>query len=242
MHEHRTAGIAAKHLQDNGYDVASGVGNTGVVGLLRNGDGPTVMLRADMDALPIREATGLDYASTATAEDANGNLVPVAHACGHDMHVAWLMGVTALFSQQRDAWRGTLVTVFQPGEETAQGARAMIADGLLDRFPKPDVVLGQHVMVGPVRHHRRQRRPDHICRRQPANSPVRPRRARLYAAGERRSHCHGSSRCSAFADHRCARSRRERCRRGDGGSVASRLKGECDSRRSDHQTQRAHIR
>ena len=106
------------------------------------------MLRADMDALPIREATGLDYASTATAEDANGNLVPVAHACGHDMHVAWLMGVTALFSQQRDAWRGTLVTVFQPGEETAQGARAMIADGLLDRFPKPDVVLGQHVMVG----------------------------------------------------------------------------------------------
>jgi len=148
MHEHRTAGIAAKHLQNNGYDVATGVGNTGVVGVLRNGEGPTVMLRADMDALPIREATGLDYASTATAKDANGNPVPVAHACGHDMHVAWLMCVTALFSQQRDAWGGTLVTVFQPGEETAQGARPMIADGLLDRFPKPDVVLGQHVMVG----------------------------------------------------------------------------------------------
>jgi len=149
MHEHRTAGIAANHLQNNGYDVATGVGNTGVVGVLRNGEGPTVMLRADMDALPIREATGLDYSSTATAKDVNGNVVPVAHACGHDMHVAWLMGVAALFSQQRDAWGGTLVTVFQPGEETAQGARAMIADGLLERFPKPDVVLGQHVMVGP---------------------------------------------------------------------------------------------
>jgi hippurate hydrolase len=149
MHEHRTAGIAAKHLQNNGYDVSTGVGNTGVVGVLRNGEGPTVLLRADMDALPIREATGLDYASTATARDSNGNLVPVAHACGHDMHVAWLMGVSALFSRQRDVWSGTLVTVFQPGEETAQGARAMIADGLLDRFPKPDIVLGQHVMVGP---------------------------------------------------------------------------------------------
>jgi hippurate hydrolase len=149
MRENRTAGIAAKHLQQQDYEVTSGVGKTGVVGLLRNGDGPTVMLRADMDALPIREATGLDYASTVTAEDANGNPVPVAHACGHDMHVTWLLGVTTLFSQVRDAWHGTLLAVFQPGEETAQGARAMIADGLLTRFPKPEVVLGQHVMVGP---------------------------------------------------------------------------------------------
>ena len=150
MQEVRTAGIAAKHLQDNGFDVTTGVGKTGVVGLLRNGSGPTVMLRADMDALPIREATRLDYASAATAEGADGKIVPVAHACGHDMHVAWLMGATALLSRQRDAWSGTLLTVFQPGEETAQGARAMIADGLLSRFPKPDVVLGQHVMVGPA--------------------------------------------------------------------------------------------
>ena len=150
MQEHRTAGIAAKHLQDSGYDVTSGVGGTGVVGLLRNGDGPTVMLRADMDALPIREATGLAYASDVTADDGNGNLVPVAHACGHDMHVAWLMGATTLFSRHRDSWRGTLMAVFQPGEETAQGARAMIEDGLLERFPKPHVVLGQHVMVGPA--------------------------------------------------------------------------------------------
>lgn len=148
MQERRTAEIAAKHLNANGYEVTSGVGQTGVVGLLRNGDGPTVMLRADMDALPIREATGLDYASTQTAKDAEGNLVPVAHACGHDMHVTWLMGVAELFSQQREAWSGTLMVVFQPGEETAQGARAMINDHLFARFPKPDVVLGQHVMVG----------------------------------------------------------------------------------------------
>lgn len=150
MQEHRTAGVAAKHLQGNGYEVTTGLGGTGVVGLLHNGDGPTVMLRADMDALPIREATGLHYASAVTADDGTGNLVPVAHVCGHDMHVAWLMGATSLYSRQRDAWRGTLMAVFQPGEETAQGARAMIDDGLLERFPKPDVVLGQHVMVGPA--------------------------------------------------------------------------------------------
>ncbi|HEX2863933.1 MAG TPA: M20 family metallopeptidase [Deinococcales bacterium] len=150
MQESRTAGIVAKHLADVGFEVTAGVGKTGVVGLLRNGEGPTVLLRADMDALPIREDTGLDYASTVTSADAAGKVVPVAHSCGHDMHVAWLMGVTALFAGQRDAWRGTLLAVFQPGEETAQGAQAMIDDGLLNRFPRPDVVLGQHVMVGPA--------------------------------------------------------------------------------------------
>lgn len=150
MQENRTAGIAARHLTDNGYDVTTGVGKTGVVGILRNGDGPTVMLRADMDALPIREDTGLDYGSTATAADASGKAVPVAHSCGHDMHVAWLMGASALFARNRDAWKGTLIALFQPGEETAQGARAMIDDGLFTRFPKPDIVLGQHVMVGPA--------------------------------------------------------------------------------------------
>lgn len=149
MQEMRTAGIAAQHLTDNGYEVTTGIGKTGVVGLLRNGDGPTVMLRADMDALPVQEDTGLDYASTATATDPSGTTVPVAHACGHDMHVAWLMGASALFARNRDAWKGTLIALFQPGEETAQGARAMIDDGLLTRFPKPDIVLGQHVMVGP---------------------------------------------------------------------------------------------
>jgi hippurate hydrolase len=150
MQEVRTAGIAARHLADNGYEVTTGVGKTGVVGLMRNGEGPTVLLRADMDGLPIQEATGLDYASTVSATDASGTATPVAHACGHDMHVAWLMGASALFSRVRDAWKGTLIVLFQPGEETAQGARAMIDDGLLTRFPRPDVVLGQHVMVGPA--------------------------------------------------------------------------------------------
>ena len=150
MQETRTAGIAAKYLSDNGYAVTTGIGKTGVVGLLRNGEGPTVMLRADMDALPIREASGVDYASTILMTDSQGKSVPTAHACGHDMHVAWLVGASALFARTRDAWKGTLLVLFQPGEETAQGARAMIDDGLFTRFPKPDVVLGQHVMVGPA--------------------------------------------------------------------------------------------
>ncbi len=147
MRETRTADIAAERLRAAGYEVTTGVGKTGVVGVLRNGDGPTVMLRADMDALPVRELTGLPYASTVTAVDGDGKTVPVMHACGHDMHVAWLAGASALFGRARDAWRGTLLAVFQPGEEIAAGAQAMIDDGLFSRFPKPDVVLGQHVMV-----------------------------------------------------------------------------------------------
>ena len=150
MQEQRTAGKAAEHLERLGYAVTTGIGGTGVVGLLANGDGPTVMLRADMDALPIKEATGLPYASTATATDPDGNEVPVMHACGHDMHVTWLAGTTALLGAARDAWQGTVLAVFQPAEETAQGAQAMIDDGLFDRFPKPEVILGQHVMPAPA--------------------------------------------------------------------------------------------
>ena len=150
MQETRTAGIAADRLEKAGYEVTTGVGKTGVVGVLRNGEGPTVMLRADMDALPVAEDTGLAYASKITATDAEGNTVPVGHMCGHDMHVTWLIGAATLLAQARDFWSGTLIAVFQPGEETAQGARAMIKDGLLQRFPTPAVVLGQHVMVGPA--------------------------------------------------------------------------------------------
>lgn len=150
MQETRTAGLAADRLRAAGYEVTTDVGNTGVVGLLRNGDGPTVMLRADMDALPVEEATGVPYASKVTATDPEGKTVPVMHACGHDMHVAWLAGATALMANAREAWHGTLMAVFQPAEETAAGAQAMIDDGLFKRFPKPDVVLGQHVMVGPA--------------------------------------------------------------------------------------------
>jgi hippurate hydrolase len=149
MQETRTAGLAADRLRAAGYEVSTGVGKTGVVGLLRNGEGPTVMLRADMDALPIQEATGLPYASKATATDREGKTVPVAHMCGHDMHVTWLAGATKLMAEAKASWRGTLMLVFQPAEETGEGARAMIDDGLFKRFPKPDVILGQHVMVGP---------------------------------------------------------------------------------------------
>src|SRR6476469_9724850 len=150
MQEERTAGVAADKLRAAGYEVTPGVGNTGVVCLLRNGEGPTVMLRADMDALPVQEATGLPYASKVTATDSAGKSVPVMHACGHDMHVTWLIGAAKLFAKSRDAWKGTLMTVFQPAEETAQGAQAMIDDGLFKRFPKPDVILGQHVMPAPA--------------------------------------------------------------------------------------------
>jgi amidohydrolase len=148
MQETRTAGLAAERLRANGFDVTTGVGQTGVIGLLRNGDGPVVMLRADMDALPVREETGLPYASTVMATDHTGKTVPVMHACGHDMHVTWLVGAATVFAHTREAWRGTLMAVFQPAEETAAGAQALIADGLFTRFPTPDVVLGQHVMVG----------------------------------------------------------------------------------------------
>ena len=150
MQEVRTARIAADRLHAAGYEVSTGIGKTGVVGLLHNGDGPTIMLRADMDALPVEEATGLAYASKVKAADSEGKQVAVMHACGHDMHVTWLVGATTIMAQARGAWRGTLMAVFQPAEETAQGAQAMIDDGLFSRFTKPDVVLGQHVMVGPA--------------------------------------------------------------------------------------------
>jgi amidohydrolase len=146
MQEHRTSGIAAEWLKKQGYEVTEGVGGTGVVGLLRNGAGATVLLRADMDALPLKESTGLPYASNATGTDRFGQATSIAHACGHDMHVAWMMGATRILAENRDKWRGTVMAVFQPGEETAQGARAMVEDGMVRRFPKPDVTLGQHVM------------------------------------------------------------------------------------------------
>ncbi len=148
--EHRTARIVAARLTDLGYATTAGVGRTGVVGVLSNGDGPTVLLRADMDALPVREQTGLDYASTARATDASGQDVPVMHACGHDMHVTCLLGAASDLAARQDSWRGTLILVFQPSEEVGEGARAMIDDGLYTRFPVPDIVLGQHVAPLPA--------------------------------------------------------------------------------------------
>jgi amidohydrolase len=148
--EHRTAGIVAERLDGLGYQVTTGVGGTGVVGVLSNGTGPTVLLRADMDGLPVLEHSGVPYASTVRAKDPGGAVVPVMHACGHDMHVTCLLGAAAELAATRDAWRGTLLLVFQPAEEAGQGARAMIDDGLYERVPVPDIVLGQHVMPLPA--------------------------------------------------------------------------------------------
>ena len=148
--ESRTAGIVADALSSWGYDVATGVGRTGVVGRLRNGDGPTVLLRADMDALPVEEKTGLEYASTARGVDPEGIHVPVMHACGHDMHVTCLLGAAEQLVAERDSWAGTLMLVFQPAEELGTGAEAMVADGLYERFGRPDIVLGQHVAPLPA--------------------------------------------------------------------------------------------
>jgi hippurate hydrolase len=139
--EHRTAGIAAGWLKDLGFEVIEGIARTGVAGVLRNGDGPAVLLRADMDALPVREATGLAYASEAEG---------VMHACGHDMHVTCLLGAASELAASRADWSGTVVVVFQPAEELGDGAESMVADRLFERVPRPDVVLGQHVAPIPA--------------------------------------------------------------------------------------------
>lgn len=146
--ERRTARVAAEWLRRAGWSVTAGVGGTGVVGVLRNGPGPTVLLRAELDGLPVLETTGLPFASTRTATDDAGRTVPVMHACGHDLHLTCLLGAAALLVADRAAWSGTVLAVCQPAEETGTGARAMVADGLFSRFPRPDVCLAQH--VGPL--------------------------------------------------------------------------------------------
>lgn len=145
--EHRTASAVAERLREFGYDLHDGVGGTGVVGVLRNGDGPTVLLRADMDALPVREATGLPYASTITT---GAEETPVMHACGHDVHVTCLLGAAQLLATGSDQWNGTLIALFQPAEEVGDGARGMLDDGLEAVLPRPDVALGQHVLPMPA--------------------------------------------------------------------------------------------
>jgi amidohydrolase len=149
-HEHDTATQVADRLRHFGYEVHEGVGGTGVVGVLRNGDGPTVLLRADMDALPVAEQTGLPYASTVTARDADDKEVPVMHACGHDVHVTCLLGAASLMADARPDWHGTLIALFQPAEELGDGARGMIDEGLSDVVGPVDVVLAQHVLSMPA--------------------------------------------------------------------------------------------
>ncbi|KUN80848.1 amidohydrolase [Streptomyces griseoruber] len=137
--EHRTAARLAARLRAAGYEVTEGVARTGVVGVLAQGEGPVVWLRGDMDALPVREATGLPYASTADG---------VMHACGHDLHITWLAAAAEALAAARDLWSGTLVVVGQPAEEAEGGAAAMVADGVHERFPRPDVLFGQHAAPG----------------------------------------------------------------------------------------------
>ena len=147
MLEERTRAIVAEQLTEYGYEVQE-IGG-GVVGVLANGEGRTVLFRADMDGLPVTEASGLDYASTATQTDADGAEQSTMHACGHDFHITAGLGAAKLLAEHRDGWSGTYVALFQPGEEKAAGARSMVADGLVDKVPTPDVCLGQHVLTTP---------------------------------------------------------------------------------------------
>jgi amidohydrolase len=144
-HETRTAAKLADRLRQLGYDVTEHVGGTGIVAILKNGPGPTVMLRAELDALPVEEKTGLGYASKVRTHDDAGHDVPVMHACGHDIHMATLIGTAAILAQTRNTWHGTLMLVGQPAEETISGAKKMLEDGLLTRFPKPDAAVALHV-------------------------------------------------------------------------------------------------
>lgn len=143
-----TAKRMATELRDAGLEVTEGVGGTGVVGMVRNGDGPLILLRADMDGLPLPEKTGLDYASKATQVGQDGEKYPVMHACGHDVHITSMVGTARQLMAMKDQWSGTLMFVVQPAEERVGGAAAMLADGLYDRFGKPDYALAFHVSSG----------------------------------------------------------------------------------------------
>jgi len=142
--ETQTAAKLAARLEAMGYDVTSGVGRTGIVALLRNGAGPTVMLRTELDALPVAEKTGASFASTVVTKNLAGATVPVMHACGHDLHMTAWTGTAKWMAEHRQQWHGTLMLVGQPAEETIGGAEAMLKDGLFTRFPKPDYVIGLH--------------------------------------------------------------------------------------------------
>lgn len=144
FHEQQTAAKLATELRALGYEVTTGIGRTGVVGVLKNGMGPTVMLRTELDALPVTENTGLPYASVVRTKDDSGAEVGVMQACGHDIHMAAWMGTARIMANSRTRWRGTLVLIGQPAEELIMGAKAMLADGLFTRFPRPDYALAVH--------------------------------------------------------------------------------------------------
>src|ERR1700689_4686391 len=144
-HETQTAAKLPARLRGLGYEVTEHVGGTGIVAILKNGAGPTVMLRTELDALPVEEKTGLAYASKVHAKDDAGRDVPVMHACGHDLHMASIVGTAAIMARSKNTWHGTLMLIGQPAEETIGGAEGMLRDGLFTRFPKPDVAIALHV-------------------------------------------------------------------------------------------------
>src|ERR1022692_2811816 len=146
LHEVNTASKLAARVRELGYEVTEHVGGTGVVAVLRNGAGSTIMLRTELDALPVEEKTGLAYASKVTTKNDAGLTVPVMHACGHDIHMAALVGTAEIMMKTRNRWHGTLVLIGQPAEETGGGATGMIGDGLFTRFPKPDVGVALHTI------------------------------------------------------------------------------------------------
>jgi hippurate hydrolase len=143
-HEEKTSAKLADRLRRLGYEVTTGVGGYGIVALMRNGSGQTLMLRADMDALPVEEKTGLPYASKVTTKGPGGTAVPVMHACGHDVHMTSLLGAATLLSKMKDRWQGTLMLIGQPAEETVFGAEGMLKAGLFTKFPKPDFAVALH--------------------------------------------------------------------------------------------------
>jgi amidohydrolase len=144
FHEQRTAATLADRLRALGYEVTTQVGGTGLVAILRNGSGPVVMLRTELDALPIEEKTGLPFASKAKGLDSEGKVVPVSHSCGHDLHMTGWLGAAAIMARRRTRWHGTLMLVGQPAEEISRGAAAMLADGLFTRFQRPDFAISMH--------------------------------------------------------------------------------------------------
>ncbi len=146
FHEQKTSARLASELRDIGFEVSSNIGGYGIVGILRNGNGPTVLIRTDMDALPVKEQTGLSYASNVRTKDEDGRDVGVMHACGHDVHMTVFIGTARLLTKFKDRWQGTLIMIGQPAEEKGAGARAMLEDGLFQRFPMPDFCLALHVV------------------------------------------------------------------------------------------------
>ncbi|RZA18663.1 MAG: amidohydrolase [Lysobacteraceae bacterium] len=148
LQEYRTAERIEEELRRHGIDEVLRIGKTGLVAILRNGEGPVVAMRGDIDGLPMAERTGLDYAAEGVTQvdETTGRETPVAHTCGHDVHIVSLLGAAETLHAHRDHWSGTFLAVFQPGEENAAGARAMVAAGIVDKVPKPDVYLGQHVL------------------------------------------------------------------------------------------------